>query len=151
MVKCEVTHCFMEVSSHGIDQYRVYAIQFNVGVFTNLSHDHLDYHKSFKNYRDVKKIFFDSLDVSALAISNCDDKNGKFMLQNTKAKKYFFGIKNLGEFKIKVLEKSLEGTLIKINNVEAFRDEADPRMWSVFISLTTLEQDQITQSITIRI
>ena len=120
MVKCEVTHCFMEVSSHGIDQYRVYAIQFNVGVFTNLSHDHLDYHKSFKNYRDVKKIFFDSLDVSALAISNCDDKNGKFMLQNTKAKKYFFGIKNLGEFKIKVLEKSLEGTLIKINNVEVW-------------------------------
>src|SRR5690606_36266738 len=80
-------YCFMEVSSHGIHQKRTEGLQFAGGVFTNLSHDHLDYHRDFAEYRDVKKLFFDNLPVGAFALSNVDDKNGVVMLQNTKARK----------------------------------------------------------------
>ncbi|MGB0279396.1 MAG: UDP-N-acetylmuramoyl-L-alanyl-D-glutamate--2,6-diaminopimelate ligase [Flavobacteriaceae bacterium] len=114
MVDEGVTHCFMEVSSHGIDQDRVFDIQFSGGVFTNLSHDHLDYHKDFKTYRDTKKSFFDMLSKDAFALSNADDKNGSFMLQNTKAAKNFFGMKSVADFHVKVLEKSFSGMLLKL-------------------------------------
>jgi UDP-N-acetylmuramoyl-L-alanyl-D-glutamate--2,6-diaminopimelate ligase len=89
MLKLGITHCFMEVSSHGITQYRTEGLAFSGGVFTNLTHDHLDYHGDFKTYRDTKKSFFDALPKNAFALTNVDDKNGAFMLQNTNAKKIY--------------------------------------------------------------
>lgn len=120
MVDQGVTHCFMEVSSHGIDQDRIADIQFSGGVFTNLTHDHLDYHKDFKTYRDTKKIFFDTLSKDAFALSNADDKNARFMLQNTHATKHFFGIKSIADFHVKVLEKSFSGMLLKLQHDEVW-------------------------------
>ena len=99
MVVAGVTHCFMEVSSHGIDQHRIGGLQFRGGVFTNLTHDHLDYHKTFESYRDTKKKFFDLLPETAFALTNSDDKNGAYMLQNCAAKKHSFALKNTAEFK----------------------------------------------------
>ncbi len=113
-----VTHCFMEVSSHGIDQKRISQITFAGGIFTNLTHDHLDYHKTFSNYRDAKKAFFDQLPKKAFALTNIDDKNGAFMLQNTKAKKYSYASKTLADFSFQILESSFKSTLLKINEQE---------------------------------
>ncbi len=118
MVDAGVTHCFMEVSSHGIHQCRTEALEFDGGVFTNLSHDHLDYHNTFAAYRDVKKAFFDGLSKKAFALVNSDDKNGSIMLQNTKAKKLSYALKSLADYKGKVLEKSFSGSLLTVNNVE---------------------------------
>ncbi|WP_299431657.1 UDP-N-acetylmuramoyl-L-alanyl-D-glutamate--2,6-diaminopimelate ligase [uncultured Aquimarina sp.] len=111
-----VEYCFMEVSSHGIDQKRTAGLVFEGGVFTNLSHDHLDYHNTFKEYRDVKKVFFDELGSKAFALTNKDDKNGSFMLQNTKAKQYTYALKSYGDFRGQILENSLSGLLLKIND-----------------------------------
>ncbi|WP_396141404.1 UDP-N-acetylmuramoyl-L-alanyl-D-glutamate--2,6-diaminopimelate ligase [Flavobacterium sp.] len=112
--------CFMEVSSHGIHQKRTAALQFAGGVFTNLSHDHLDYHNTFAEYRDVKKSFFDYLPKSAFAISNSDDKNGVVMLQNTKAKKITYALKSYADYKAQILENQLSGLLLKINDNEVW-------------------------------
>ncbi|WCC47405.1 UDP-N-acetylmuramoyl-L-alanyl-D-glutamate--2,6-diaminopimelate ligase [Tenacibaculum finnmarkense] len=120
MIDAGVTHCFMEVSSHGIHQKRTEGLHFVGGVFTNLSHDHLDYHKTFAEYRDVKKSFFDVLPKSAFALVNIDDKNGQIMLQNTKAKKQTYALKTLADFKAKVLEKRFSGSLLYINTVEVW-------------------------------
>ncbi len=120
MVVQGVTHCFMEVSSHGIHQNRTAGLDFSGGIFTNLSHDHLDYHNSFASYRDVKKIFFDALPKTAFALTNLDDKNGAIMLQNTKAKKRTYALKTLADYKIKIIEKSFSGTLLSINGVEVW-------------------------------
>lgn len=120
MVDEGVTHCFMEVSSHGIDQDRITALHFAGGVFTNLSHDHLDYHNDFKTYRDTKKIFLDGLPKEAFALSNADDKNGRFMLQNTKASTHYFGMKSIADFHVKVLEESFSGMLLKLHHDEVW-------------------------------
>ena len=120
MVVQGVTHCFMEVSSHGIHQKRTAGLDFSGGIFTNLSHDHLDYHNSFASYRDVKKIFFDALPKTAFALTNLDDKNGAIMLQNTKAKKRTYALKTLADYKTKIIEKSFSGTLLSINGVEVW-------------------------------
>tara|TARA_R110000850_G_scaffold41434_1_gene106229 strand:- start:132421 stop:133884 length:1464 start_codon:yes stop_codon:yes gene_type:complete len=112
--------CFMEVSSHGIDQKRTEALQFEGGVFTNLSHDHLDYHSSFAEYRDVKKSFFDGLTKSAFALTNVDDKNGSVMLQNTKARKLSYALKSYADYKAQILESQLTGLLLKINDNEVW-------------------------------
>ena len=120
MVNQGVTHCFMEVSSHGIHQKRTAGLDFSGGIFTNLSHDHLDYHNSFASYRDVKKTFFDSLPKTAFAITNLDDKNGAVMLQNTKAKKRTYALKTLADYKAKIIEKSFSGTLLSINGIEVW-------------------------------
>lgn len=113
-----VEYCFMEVSSHGIHQKRTEALTFAGGVFTNLSQDHLDYHNSFAEYRDVKKSFFDQLPKTAFALVNEDDKNGKVMLQNTRASKHTYSLKTQAEFKAQVLENQFSGLLLKINNNE---------------------------------
>lgn len=118
MVHQKVAYCFMEVSSHGIHQKRTHGLHFEGGIFTNLSHDHLDYHKTFAEYRDVKKAFFDSLPKSAFALINIDDKNGTVMLQNTKATKRTYALKTLADFKGKVLEKRMSGTLLTVNGTE---------------------------------
>ncbi len=118
MVNSNVRYCFMEVSSHGIDQNRTDGLIFKGGIFTNLTHDHLDYHESFENYRDTKKRFFDSLSNNSFALTNNDDKNGMFMLQNTIADKYTYSLNSVSDFKAKILESSFDGMLLKINSTE---------------------------------
>lgn len=120
MVKNNIKYCFMEVSSHGISQGRINGLNFAGGVFTNLTHDHLDFHKSFKNYRDIKKQFFDLLPKNAFSLVNIDDKNASFMLQNTVSNKSSFGIKNYAKFSLKVLESNFNGMLLRINNHEVW-------------------------------
>jgi len=112
------THVFMEVSSHAVHQHRVTGLQFAGGLFSNITHDHLDYHKTFDEYIRVKKAFFDSLPSSAFAISNADDKRGEVMLQNTNAKKYLYSLKTMAEFKGKILENSLVGLVMNVNDQE---------------------------------
>lgn len=118
MVDGGVEFCFMEVSSHGIHQKRTNGLHFTGGIFSNLSHDHLDYHKDFAEYRDVKKAFFDGLPKTAFALVNVDDRNGVVMLQNTKAKKFTYALKTYADYKAQVLESQFTGQLLKINNQE---------------------------------
>ena len=118
MVAEGVDFCFMEVSSHGIHQKRTEGLHFAGGIFTNLSHDHLDYHNDFAEYRDVKKMFFDQLPKSAFALTNTDDKNGRVILQNTQAKKYTYALKSMADYKAQILENQFNGLLLKINNQE---------------------------------
>ena len=118
MTAAGVAFCFMEVSSHGIHQKRTEGLSFAGGIFTNLSHDHLDYHSSFAEYRDVKKSFFDSLSKNAFALVNEDDRNGRVMLQNTKAKKYTYALKSYADYKAQILENQFAGLLLKIDNQE---------------------------------
>jgi UDP-N-acetylmuramoyl-L-alanyl-D-glutamate--2,6-diaminopimelate ligase len=120
MVDTGVEYCFMEVSSHGIHQKRTEALHFVGGIFTNLSHDHLDYHPTFAEYRDVKKSFFDNLPKTAFALSNIDDKNGQVMLQNTAAKKRTYALKTYADYKAQILENQLSGLLLKINGNEVW-------------------------------
>ncbi|MDP4263063.1 MAG: UDP-N-acetylmuramoyl-L-alanyl-D-glutamate--2,6-diaminopimelate ligase [Bacteroidota bacterium] len=112
------THVFMEASSHAIEQHRITGLRFEGGLFSNITHDHLDYHKTFDEYIRVKKAFFDSLSSAAFAISNADDKRGAVMLQNTNAKKYFYSLKTLADFKGKIIENNLTGLVMDINAQE---------------------------------
>ena len=120
MNEAGVEFCFMEVSSHGIHQKRTAGLKFKGGIFTNLSHDHLDYHDTFSEYRDVKKKFFDELPKDAFALVNTDDKNGKIMLQNTAAKKVTYALKSFADYKAQILENQFSGLLLKINNEEVY-------------------------------
>jgi UDP-N-acetylmuramoyl-L-alanyl-D-glutamate--2,6-diaminopimelate ligase len=120
MVALGVDYCFMEVSSHGIHQKRTEGLQFVGGVFTNLTHDHLDYHKTFAEYRDVKKLFFDRLPKTAFALVNIDDKNGSVMFQNTEAKKQSYALKTMADFKAKIIENQFSGLVLNINNNEVY-------------------------------
>ncbi len=120
MVNQGISYCFMEVSSHGIHQKRTSGLEFDGGVFTNLTHDHLDYHNSFATYRDVKKKFFDNLPKSAFALVNIDDKNGEFMLQNTKAQKYTYALKTVADYKGRIIENQFDGLLLNINDQEVY-------------------------------
>ncbi|WP_460217889.1 UDP-N-acetylmuramoyl-L-alanyl-D-glutamate--2,6-diaminopimelate ligase [Psychroserpens sp. MEBiC05023] len=113
-----VEFCFMEVSSHGIHQHRSEGLHFEGGIFTNITHDHLDYHNTFAEYRDVKKSFFDHLSKQAFALVNIDDKNGLVMLQNTQAKKYTYALKTYADYKAQVLENEFSGLLLKLNDNE---------------------------------
>lgn len=120
MVQEGCEFCFMEVSSHGVHQKRAEGLQFEGGIFTNLSHDHLDYHNSFAEYRDVKKSFFDNLPKNAFALTNADDKNGAVMFQNTKARKLSYALKSYADYKAQILENQLSGLLLKINDNEVW-------------------------------
>jgi UDP-N-acetylmuramyl-tripeptide synthetase len=120
MIKEGVEYCFMEVSSHGIHQKRTEGLHFVGGVFTNLSHDHLDYHPTFAEYRDVKKSFFDHLPKTAFALSNIDDKNGAVLLQNTVAKKRTYALKTYADYRAQILENQLSGLLLKIEGNEVW-------------------------------
>lgn len=113
-----VEFCFMEVSSHGIHQKRSEGLHFTGAIFTNLSHDHLDYHKTFAEYRDTKKKLFDGLPKTAFALVNIDDKNGLVMLQNTKAKKYTYALKTFADYRAQILEKQFNGQLLKVDDNE---------------------------------
>lgn len=120
MVKEECTHVFMEVSSHALHQKRTGALQFDIAAFTNITHDHLDYHNTFKEYLNVKKSFFDNLDADAHALTNIDDKNGMVVLQNTKATKHTYGLKSPADFKGKILENELTGLILQVNGTEVY-------------------------------
>lgn len=124
MVEAGCEYCFMEVSSHALVQNRAAGLKFTGGLFTNITHDHLDYHKTFKAYIDAKKSFFDGLDKEAFALVNGDDKNGNVMVQNCKAQKYTFSIRSIGDFRCKIIESMFEGMQLEIDNQE---------IWTQFI------------------
>lgn len=118
MVDEDCTHVFMECSSHAIHQHRITGLHFTGAIFSNITHDHLDYHKTFEEYIRVKKKFFDDLSSDAFALSNLDDKRGTVMLQNTAASKYYYSLKNMAEFKGKILENALTGLVMLVNDKE---------------------------------
>lgn len=118
MLDAGCTHVFMECSSHAIHQHRIAGLQFTGAIFSNITHDHLDYHKTFNEYIKVKKSFFDDLPATAFALTNKDDKHGIEMLQNTKAKKYTYSLKTLADFKGKILENNFTGLQMMVNQHE---------------------------------
>jgi UDP-N-acetylmuramoyl-L-alanyl-D-glutamate--2,6-diaminopimelate ligase len=120
MVQQGCDYCFMEVSSHAVAQHRIEGLKFSGGIFSNLTHDHLDYHKTFDAYLKAKKAFFDTLPKTAFALTNIDDKNGSVMLQNTKAHKKTYGLKNMADFKVKILENEFQGLLLNIDGAEVW-------------------------------
>lgn len=120
MVDANCEYCFMEVSSHAIHQHRIAGLEFAGGVFTNITHDHLDYHNTFKEYLDVKKRFFDELPATAFALTNIDDKNGRVMVQNTRAKVVSYAMKSPADYKVKVLENQFSGLVLNINGKEVW-------------------------------
>ncbi|MGB0864597.1 MAG: UDP-N-acetylmuramoyl-L-alanyl-D-glutamate--2,6-diaminopimelate ligase, partial [Saprospiraceae bacterium] len=120
MVDSGCEYAFMEVSSHAIQQHRITGLTFTGGLFTNISHDHLDYHKTFKAYIKAKKMFFDILESSAFALTNIDDRNGLVMLQNTKARKLTYGLRRPADFKAKIIENSLSGLYLELDKQELF-------------------------------
>jgi UDP-N-acetylmuramoyl-L-alanyl-D-glutamate--2,6-diaminopimelate ligase len=120
MVKKKCTHAFMEASSHAIVQGRLAGLQIKGAVFTNITHDHLDYHKTFQNYINAKKLLFDGLSESAFALVNTDDKRGQIMLQNCKAKHFTFALKTMADFQAKIINNSFDGLQLNINGKEAW-------------------------------
>ena len=120
MVDKGCTYCFMEVSSHAIHQKRIAGLHFAGGIFTNITHDHLDYHKTFKEYIKAKKAFFDNLDKEAFALVNADDKNGLIMVQNTKATVYTYSVREVANFKGRIIENMFEGMQMNIDGQEVW-------------------------------
>lgn len=120
MVDAGVAYVFMEVSSHAIAQHRIAGLHFDGAVFTNLTHEHLDYHQTFASYRDAKKAFFDRLPIRSFALFNADDKNGSVMVQNTRAKVYTYALRRAADFKARVLENHFSGMLLSINGTDLF-------------------------------
>tara|TARA_S200000501_G_scaffold176707_1_gene166346 strand:- start:1143 stop:2603 length:1461 start_codon:yes stop_codon:yes gene_type:complete len=146
MVDLDIEYCFIEVSSHGIHQKRITGLQFKGGIFTNLTHEHLDYHKTFKEYRDTKKIFFDSLTESSFALINADDKNAKVMVQNCKAKTYTYALHRYANFSTQVLENQFKGMLLKINQHEIWTQMLGEfnayNILAVYATTQLLDQDE---------
>jgi len=118
MVDAQCEYAFMEVSSHSVDQRRIAGLEFDGGIFTNITRDHIDYHLTFENYLKAKKQFFDELSSEAFALTNADDKNGLVMLQNTKASKYTYSLRGMADFKTKILEHGFDGMLLDMNETE---------------------------------
>ncbi len=146
MVNTGCDYCFMEVSSHAVAQHRIAGLQFAGGIFTNLTHDHLDYHKTFANYLKAKKTFFDELPKSAFALTNVDDKNGNVMLQNTGAHKKTYGLKNMADYKAKILENQFGGLLLQIDNEDVWFKMVGTfnayNLMAVYAAAMLLEQDK---------
>ncbi len=120
MAEAGCEYAFMEVSSHSVAQDRIAGLHFAGGIFTNLTHDHLDYHKTMANYRNAKKKFFDDLPQTAFALTNLDDKNGEYMLQNTRARKLSYALKHDADFKGIIMESHFDGMMLKVNGREMF-------------------------------
>ena len=146
MTQAGCEYCFMEVSSHAIDQQRIEGLEYRGGIFTNLTHDHLDYHKTFANYLSCKKRFFDNLSSSAFALVNADDRNGMVMVQNTKAGIYRYACRSNADFKTKIIERSIEGMLLKINSKEIWcrfiGDYNAANLTAVYAAATLLGADE---------
>lgn len=147
MVNEGCTHCFMEVSSHAIVQNRVHGIVFKGGVFTNISHDHLDYHRTFDEYIKAKKKFFDELSPNAFALTNIDDKNGMVMLQNTTAQKYNYALKSPADFKAKIIENDISGLILNLDGKEFYSRLIGQfnayNLLAVFATATLLGEDKL--------
>ena len=120
MVEKGCNYAFMEVSSHAVVQERIAGLQFTGGIFSNITHDHLDYHLTFEEYLKAKKLFFDNLPTSAFALINADDRNGKIMVQNTSAKVYYYAVKTLADYHARIIESHFEGMMLNINNMEVW-------------------------------
>jgi UDP-N-acetylmuramoyl-L-alanyl-D-glutamate--2,6-diaminopimelate ligase len=147
MVLSGCDYCFMEVSSHAVAQARIEGLEFTGGVFTNLTHDHLDFHKTFDSYLKAKKGFFDGLNNKAFALTNVDDKNGMVMLQNTKAHKKSYGLKNIADFKAKIIENHFSGLLLDIDQDEVWFKMVGTfnayNLLAVYATALLLEQDKL--------
>lgn len=146
MVEVGCDYCFMEVSSHAVAQHRIAGLTFAGGIFTNLTHDHLDYHKTFRAYLEAKKAFFDRLPKNAFALVNADDKNGMVMLQNTKAYKKSYSLKNAADFKAKIIENELSGLLLDVEGQEVWCKLAGTfnayNLLAVYAAANLLDQDR---------
>ncbi len=146
MVEKGCDYCFMEVSSHAIVQHRIEGLRFAGGIFSNLTHDHLDYHKTFDSYLKAKKTFFDGLPKDAFALTNIDDKNGMVMLQNTWAHKKTYGLKNMADYKAKIVENQFVGLLLNIDNEEVWFKLVGTfnayNLMAVYATAMLLEQDK---------
>ena len=146
MVEMGCDYCFMEVSSHAIAQHRVSALKFTGGIFSNLTHDHLDYHKTFDSYLKAKKAFFDNLPANAFALTNVDDKNGNVMLQNTKAHKKTYALKSMADYRARIRENQFEGLLLQIDNEEVWFKMVGTfnayNLLAVYSAAMLLEQDK---------
>ncbi len=147
MVEAGCKYAFMEVSSHAVDQRRIAGLDFDGGIFTNLTRDHIDYHLTFENYLKAKKRFFDDLSADAFALTNADDKNGMVMLQNTKAQKYNYSLRGMADFKTRIFEHSFEGMLLDMNDREvnvAFTGKFNAsNLTAVFGAAVLLGQDEL--------
>lgn len=147
MVALGISFCFMEVSSHGIHQGRIHGLHFKGGVFTNLTQDHLDYHETFAAYRDTKKQFFDFLPKSAFALVNFDDKNGAFMVQNTKAHKKSYALENYADFRAQILEHQFTGMFLKMDSQELWTQLIGAfnasNLLAVYAVAVLMEQDSL--------
>ena len=146
MVALGCDYCFMEVSSHAVAQHRISGLSFAGGIFTNLTHDHLDYHKTFDNYLKAKRGFFDGLSKNAFALTNNDDRNGNIMLQNTKAHRKSYGLKTMADYKAKILENQFGGLLLNIDNEEVWFKMVGSfnayNLLAVFATAMLLDQDR---------
>jgi len=146
MVAKGCDYCFMEVSSHAVVQHRIDGLTFSGGIFTNITHDHLDYHKTFDNYLKAKKGFFDALPKNAFALTNIDDRNGEVMLQNTKAHKKSYALKSMADYRAKILENQFGGLLLQINNEEVWFKMVGSfnayNLLAVFAAAMLLDQDK---------
>jgi UDP-N-acetylmuramoyl-L-alanyl-D-glutamate--2,6-diaminopimelate ligase len=146
MVELGCDYCFMEVSSHAIAQHRIFGLKFAGGIFSNLTRDHLDYHKTFERYLKAKKSFFDDLPANAFALTNSDDKNGSVMLQNTIAHKKTYGLKSMADYKAKMLENQFEGLLLQIDGEEVWFKMVGTfnayNLLAVYAAAMLLEQDK---------
>ncbi len=147
MVDAGCEYAFMEVSSHSIEQRRIAGLEFDGGIFTNITRDHIDYHLTFENYLKAKKQFFDELSADSFALTNADDKNGLVMLQNSKAKKYSYSLRGMADFKTRILEHSFEGMLLDMNDKEvnvAFIGKFNAsNLSAVFGAAVLLGQDEL--------
>jgi len=146
MVEQGCDYCFMEVSSHAIAQHRIKGLVFAGAIFSNLTHDHLDYHKTFEKYLKAKKTFFDDLPTDAFALTNIDDKNGNVMLQNTVAHKKTYGLKSMADYKARIIENQFEGMLLQIDNEEVWFKMVGTfnayNLLAVYAAAMLLEQDK---------
>jgi len=147
MVDAGCEYAFMEVSSHAVDQSRIAGLEFDGGIFTNITRDHIDYHLTFESYLKAKKQFFDELPADAFALTNADDKNGLVMLQNSKAKKYTYSLRSMADFKTRILEHGFEGMLLDMNdrevNVSFIGKFNASNLSAVFGAAVLLGQDEL--------